>query len=177
MKKMNSFVKCAIAAIIFVSGLVSLPVFAVNDPACQIDPENQACQTGGNIFDSFQSILNVIIAVVGVIAVIVIIIAGVTMSTSQGDPGKVKKARSAIIYSLIGLLVAISAWAIISFVSGVVDDGGSGGSGSGNTYTSQTFNLSSDAECQNKAKTLTGESDPVYVYNSQTGECTISVKK
>ena len=47
---------------------------------------------------------------------IVIIIGGITMMTSQGSPDKVKKARNAIIYALVGLVIALLAFAITSFI-------------------------------------------------------------
>ena len=38
------------------------------------------------------------------------------MMTSQGSPDKVKKARNAIIYALVGLVIALLAFAITTFI-------------------------------------------------------------
>lgn len=63
---------------------------------------------GGAIYTS--------LGLVAVVAVIVIIIGGVSVATSQGDPGKIKKGRSTILYGVIGMVVCILAFAIVSFV-------------------------------------------------------------
>ena len=62
------------------------------------------------------TIINVIIGVIGFVAVIVIILGGVQYTTSAGDPGKVKKAKDTILYGIIGLVIALLAYAIVNFV-------------------------------------------------------------
>lgn len=54
--------------------------------------------------------------VIGVIAVIIIIISGIRMTLSSGDAGKVNQARDGIIYSAVGLIIAVLAQAIVRFV-------------------------------------------------------------
>jgi len=66
--------------------------------------------------NSIRPIINTVLGVVGVIAVFVIVVAGINMSASQGDPGKVAKARQTIIFAIIGLAIALLAFAIINFV-------------------------------------------------------------
>ena len=61
-------------------------------------------------------IINVILGVVGFIAVVMIIIGGISFVTSQGDTSKVAKARNTILYGIVGLVVAILAFAIVNFV-------------------------------------------------------------
>ena len=69
-----------------------------------------------NLNNVVQTIVNTIIFAVGIIAVIMVIMGGIQYSTSQGDPGKVKKAKDTILYGIIGLAVAILAFAIVNFV-------------------------------------------------------------
>ena len=52
----------------------------------------------------------------GIISAVVIIIAGIMYMTSAGDPGKVATAKKAILYAIIGLIVALSAFAITNFI-------------------------------------------------------------
>jgi hypothetical protein len=66
--------------------------------------------------DQLQNIVNTILAVAGAIAVLIIVLAGFRLITSQGDPGAVATARNAVIYSLIGLVVIMFAFAIVNFV-------------------------------------------------------------
>lgn len=63
-----------------------------------------------------NTIINVVIGVVGFVAVAFIIFGGIQYTTSAGDPGKVKKAKDTILYGIIGLVVAMLAYAIVNFV-------------------------------------------------------------
>ena len=69
-----------------------------------------------NLMETVNTIINVIIGVIGFVAVVVIILGGVQYTTSAGDPGKVKKAKDTILYGIIGLVVALLAFAIVNFV-------------------------------------------------------------
>ncbi|MBQ3310296.1 hypothetical protein IJG73_02545, partial [Candidatus Saccharibacteria bacterium] len=63
-------------------------------------------------------------------AVVVIIYGGANILLSQGDPGKIKKGKDAILYGLIGLVIALLAFAIVNFVlSGVFGGGETSGTG------------------------------------------------
>ena len=89
-------------------------------------PDLSQCTTGDNAINSesnsqdlisvVNTIINVIIGVIGFVAVIVIILGGVSYTTSAGDPGKVKKAKDTIMYGIVGLVIALLAFAIVNFV-------------------------------------------------------------
>ena len=49
---------------------------------------------------------------------VVIIYGGFMYTTSAGDSNKVTKAKNAIMYGIIGLVVAMLAFAIVNFVIG-----------------------------------------------------------
>ena len=74
----------------------------------------------GSLMDSIKLILNAVFGIIGVIAVIMIILGGISYATSQGDPGKVKKGKDTILYGVIGLIVALLAFAIVNFVLGAL---------------------------------------------------------
>ena len=61
-------------------------------------------------------IINVALGVIGVVAVVMIIFGGFFYATSQGNPANVKKGRDTIMYGIIGLIVALLAFAIVNFV-------------------------------------------------------------
>ncbi len=71
---------------------------------------------GGDLNTIIRTIINAVIFVVGMVAVVMIILGGVNYATSQGDPGKVKKGKDTIMYGIIGLVIAILAFAIVNFV-------------------------------------------------------------
>ncbi len=70
--------------------------------------------------NTFSNIINVIIGIVGFITILMIIIGGIMYATSSGDSGKAKKAKDTIMYGLIGLVIALLAFAIVNFVMGKV---------------------------------------------------------
>ncbi len=84
-----------------------------SDGASAVDPEGGS---GAGLEDTVKTIINVVIYVIGLIAVVMIILGGISYTTSQGDAGKVKKAKDTILYGIIGLVVAILAYAIVNFV-------------------------------------------------------------
>ena len=45
-----------------------------------------------------------------------IVMGGISFATSQGDTAKVAKARNTILYGVVGLVVALLAFAIVNFV-------------------------------------------------------------
>jgi hypothetical protein len=72
---------------------------------------------GGTDLKTFiKTIVNILLFVLGAIAVIMIIIGGIRYTTSNGDASAVKGAKDTIFYAVIGLVVAILAYAIVNFV-------------------------------------------------------------
>ena len=53
-----------------------------------------------------------------VVALVVLVIAGLRYVSSSGDPTTMSKAKNTIIYAAIGLVVSMSAFAIVGFVLG-----------------------------------------------------------
>ena len=70
-----------------------------------------------------EFIINAVISLVGIIAVIMIVVGGQRYATSQGDPGQAKQAKDMILYSVVGLIIAMLAFAIVNFVLGGVFGG------------------------------------------------------
>lgn len=60
--------------------------------------------------------INVVLGVLGLLAVVVIIYGGFMYTTSAGDSSKIKKAKDTIMYGVIGLVIALLAFAIVNFV-------------------------------------------------------------
>ncbi len=63
-----------------------------------------------------KNIVNILLFILGAIAVIMIIIGGLRYTTSNGDASHVKAAKDTILYAVIGLVVALLAYAIVNFV-------------------------------------------------------------
>ena len=77
---------------------------------------------------------NILIWVVGIVAVIMIVWSGFKYITAAGDSGKIASAKSSLIYAIVGLIIAILAYAIVNFVMERLNvsstPGGSSGGGS-----------------------------------------------
>lgn len=74
--------------------------------------------TPSSVGSIMTSITNILFWVVGVASVIALIIGALQYITSTGDPGRTKTAKDTIMYAVIGLVVAILAFAIVNFVLG-----------------------------------------------------------
>ena len=62
------------------------------------------------------SIANVLIFLVGAVSVIMVIIGGLRYVISMGRPKQVEQAKNTILYAVVGVIVAISSYAIVNFV-------------------------------------------------------------
>lgn len=72
--------------------------------------------TGSTLTDLVKKIIGVLLFVGGAVAVIMIIVGGIRYITSNGDQAHVKAAKDTIMYAVVGLVVAILAYAIVQFV-------------------------------------------------------------
>ena len=59
---------------------------------------------------------NVAFFVAGALAVIMIIYGGIRYITAHGDEKQVKVAKDTIVYSVAGLIIAILAYALVTFI-------------------------------------------------------------
>lgn len=69
-----------------------------------------------NLMGTINTIISVVLGVLGILAVAYIIYGGFMFTTAAGDAAKTKKARETIMYGVIGLVVALLAFAIVNFV-------------------------------------------------------------
>ncbi len=112
--------------------LILLQLFAAVNAPCEVNGVTQICPAGlpGAPTSSnptpaslasaseLQTILQIALGIIGAFAVLMITVSGLRYVLSAGDPEKAKRARNGIIYSLVGLAVAIAAEAIVAFVVG-----------------------------------------------------------
>jgi len=66
----------------------------------------------------FNGVISGIYFIVGAVAVVIIILSSFTFASGSYDPAKIAKAKNAILYSVIGLIVVIMAFAITQFIIG-----------------------------------------------------------
>jgi hypothetical protein len=68
--------------------------------------------------DFITTLLDIVFGIFGALAVLFLVIGGFRYVISSGDPKNTAKARNTIIYALVGLLITLSATAIVNFVAG-----------------------------------------------------------
>ena len=101
-------------------GVAVSPVVSAVDiyQACKPGDTSVVCQakneTGAE--DLVKNIINILLTVASVVAVIMIIVGGIRYATSNGDSNQVTAAKNTIMYAVIGLVIAIFAYAIVNFV-------------------------------------------------------------
>lgn len=106
------------------SGALASPTYAVDlskacaegdvkqSALCQGDVANENLKTGSFI----KNLTDTLLFLLGTISVIMIIIGGIRYTTSNGDASQTKSAKDTIMYSVVGLVVALMAWGIVGFV-------------------------------------------------------------
>ncbi len=125
MKKINKIKAFGAVAALAMSFAAAAPAMAMNYTclngtmvanASQCKEFKNSNYVNKSLDTTTTTIVNVIIGIVGFLAVIMIILGGISYTTSAGDANKVKKAKDTIMYGIIGLIVAILAFAIVNFV-------------------------------------------------------------
>lgn len=71
-----------------------------------------------NLEVQIRNITNTLLLIVGIAAVIMLIIGGLMYIFSGGDPNNTKRAKDVILYTIIGIAVALLSYAIVTFVLG-----------------------------------------------------------
>jgi hypothetical protein len=116
MKKIK-FALIALAIMVGVTGLVLAPDTALAQVS-DIQKGVDAVGGGGapTLGSQLKNVINVLMFILGAIAVIMIVIGGIRYATSNGDSGSTKSAKDTVLYAVIGLIVALMAYAIVNFV-------------------------------------------------------------
>jgi hypothetical protein len=65
-----------------------------------------------------HQILAILFGIMAAVSVLFIVIGGLRFVTSEGNPEGTAKARNTIIYAVVGLVIALSAEALVAFVLG-----------------------------------------------------------
>jgi hypothetical protein len=105
-------------------GLVAPAILPNNSQVAYADAKTQIQSglkaAGGDTKDTsgtlITRVINVMLFIIGVLSVIMIVYGGILYVISAGDSGRVSKAKNTIMYAIVGLVVALLAYAIVNFV-------------------------------------------------------------
>jgi hypothetical protein len=113
-----------IASIAVIAGLAFVAV-----PAGAVDVFSGACSgatsstvvcksttTDTSVSTVIKNVINTLLYLLGAAAVIVIVIAGILYVTSGGETAGVTRAKNMLLYAVVGLVIALLAYAIVNFV-------------------------------------------------------------
>lgn len=117
---------------------------ADNYALCNMDPSQTSANS--NIWDTVNTIINVLLGVIGIVAVIMVIYGGFKIVTSAGAADKVKSGKETILYGVVGLIIALLAFAIVNFV---VKSFFSNDAASNNTNNTSSSSSSGDTRVNN----------------------------
>lgn len=122
MKRLLKIITPTIIATLIAAGMAQ-PLFAGTNSigtACDGVSNSSFCASRReNANGAFAaSLTNTLLFVLGIVAVVMIIVGGIKYATANGDASKVKSAKDTVMYSVVGLIVAIMAWGIVTFVVG-----------------------------------------------------------
>lgn len=110
-------------SLLALTALLGWTAYAVNTPEinCGGLP---GCKSGnkvsGGVFDIIGNVIALLIQYVAVFAVIMVMVGGIMFLISTGDEERVKRAKKIIIWSLVGVLLSVSAWLLIGFINRIV---------------------------------------------------------
>ncbi|NTW26910.1 MAG: hypothetical protein HGA36_01155 [Candidatus Moranbacteria bacterium] len=74
----------------------------------------------GSLIGILTSGMNWLLVVVGILGVIGFVIAGIIYLTAAGDEGQIDKGKNAMVYSIVGVIVALVGVVIIKAVQGML---------------------------------------------------------
>lgn len=127
MKKIITLIISSCAMFLVASVPLATQVAAATTPQEQIcsgsggtwDASKKACINAAatnDVAGFMKSIINLLLYIIGAIAVLMVVIGGIRYVVSGGDQKAVTDAKNTILYAVIGLVVAMMAYAIVNFV-------------------------------------------------------------
>jgi len=108
MQKIKKIIKrIAFATMVF-------PAIALAIPTA-VDPVEGSANV--TLSDLLQNVINYILAISAGIAVLFLIVGGIKYIASQGNEESIESAKHTILYSIIGLLVIVLSFVIVTFIT------------------------------------------------------------
>lgn len=107
MKVVKNYFFIPLGIVWFVAGVVS-PVYAIGDPARLSD-----------IVPIIANIIKFLAPAAAIAVFVMILVAGFQFLTSGGDPKSVAAARTTLTYAIIGAILVVVVWLILTLIQAV----------------------------------------------------------
>ncbi len=124
--RLKSFFFAGVLLLAVLPLVTSQPAFAdcISDPTsagcpCALNSSSAACQDlskPDGLSNILKNATNIVLFIAGALAVIMIIYGSIRFMTAHGNEKQVESARLIVTYSVIGLIIAILAYALVNFV-------------------------------------------------------------
>lgn len=140
MKKMSKIITAGVGAATL--GLVyTQNAFAAGNGLTNVQSGVTTTETAAGGL-SMQTVISTVIGtmlfIVGLLAVVMLIYGGIRYVTSHGDKAQVTAAKETIMYAVVGLVVAIAAFAVVQWITNDVFKGGASSGSSSSESSSST---------------------------------------
>ena len=84
-----------------------------------INTTTNAANSGKDFNGVIDTVINTMLFIVGILSVAMIIYSGIRYVTAHGDKSQIESAKNTLIYSVVGLVIAIIAYAVVNWVLGL----------------------------------------------------------
>lgn len=120
MRKLKLLVAAFMLVAVGAFALAPVAEVAALDPLgdiCKDNPDSEVCQSSEDDANTLiDNLINTLLFLVGALAVVMIIVSGIWYMTANGDASKITRAKNTLTYSVVGLVIAFLAYAIITWV-------------------------------------------------------------
>ncbi len=119
---MKRLLQNIIAVAVILAGVTAIvaapqPAFACTGKECITDgAENVDTGSTKTVPSAIKTVTQVLLFLVGAVSVIMLVIGGFKYVVSNGNAEQIKSAKNTIMYAIIGLVVAIVAYAVVDWV-------------------------------------------------------------
>ena len=124
--RLKSLFFAGVLLLAVLSPVISQPAFAdcISDPTsagcpCALNSSSAACKDlskPDGLSNILKNATNIVLFIAGASAVIMIIYGSIRFMTAHGNEKQVESARLIVTYSVIGLIIALLAYALVNFV-------------------------------------------------------------
>ena len=129
MQKLLSFIRTTVLSIGLLAGAIAVPIMTAQPVAAQANEQSICEGSGGtwsggkctspdnrSVIGTIRQVVNILIFIVGAVSIIMVVVGGLRYVLSGGDQNSISSAKNTILYAIIGIVVAVAAYAIVNFV-------------------------------------------------------------
>jgi len=101
-------------------GLVTCTKETPNLPGTETPVEVKVCKPPHGIREIVVNVLQSVLGFTSIVALIIVVYGGIVWLTAAGNQEKVDHGKKILIWAIIGLLVLMAAWSIVTFIMATI---------------------------------------------------------